>query len=89
MRSVHTDEYKATLEILVLIRKGAGITQNQLAKRLRKPQSFVAKYEKGERRIDIAEFLMITRALGQNSVTVLSQILKLCRSRKGHSQTSK
>jgi transcriptional regulator with XRE-family HTH domain len=34
----------------------AGVTQSQLAVKLGRPQSFVAKYETGERRLDVAEF---------------------------------
>ena len=44
--------------------KGAGITQQELAKRLKKPQSFVSKYENGERRLDVVEFLEVATALG-------------------------
>jgi len=45
-------------------RKAAGLTQHALARRLKKPQSFVAKYEGGERRLDVVEFVTIARALG-------------------------
>jgi transcriptional regulator with XRE-family HTH domain len=43
------------------------MTQQDLARRLRKPQSFVSKYENGERRLDIAEFLEIAEALGEEA----------------------
>lgn len=42
----------------------AGLTQVQVADKLGKPQSFVSKYERGERRIDFTEFLEIADALG-------------------------
>ncbi len=38
-------------------RKEAGLTQAALAEMLSKPQSYVAKYEKGERRLDVVEFV--------------------------------
>ncbi len=44
-------------------RKSAGLTQRELAKRLHKPQSFVAKYEGGERRVDVLEFIEICKAI--------------------------
>jgi ribosome-binding protein aMBF1 (putative translation factor) len=44
--------------------KDAGVTQQQLADRIGKPQSFVSKYERGERRVDLVEFLAIAEALG-------------------------
>jgi hypothetical protein len=40
----------------------AGLTQNQLARLLRKPQSFVSNYERGQRRIDVLELLRIVEA---------------------------
>ena len=63
MRSAFTDEYKAVLKMLVDARQAAGLTQQQLAGALRKPQSFVSKYERGERRLDVVEFIWIARAL--------------------------
>ncbi|WP_376962657.1 helix-turn-helix transcriptional regulator [Azospirillum sp. A26] len=44
-------------------RHTAGLTQDQLAKRLGRPQSFVAKYESRERRLDVIEFLSLSKAL--------------------------
>jgi transcriptional regulator with XRE-family HTH domain len=38
--------------------------QSDVARRLRRPQSFVSKYEGGERRLDLVEFLHIARAVG-------------------------
>jgi transcriptional regulator with XRE-family HTH domain len=51
------------LELLVAARERAGLTQQQLADRLGKPQSFISKYEGGERRIDVIEFIAIADAL--------------------------
>ena len=75
MKSVHTGEYKAVIEVMASARKRAGVTQQQLADRLKKPQSFVAKYERGERRIDVAEFIAIMRALDADPKRVFAEIL--------------
>jgi transcriptional regulator with XRE-family HTH domain len=61
---------------LVKARKTAGLTQQKLARRLKKPQSFVAKYERGERRLDVVEFVAITRAFGADPVQILRALLK-------------
>jgi len=53
-----------------------GFTQVQVADRLRLPQSYVSKYENGERRIDIAEFLHVARALGIHPVEFLQELLR-------------
>lgn len=50
--------------LLVEARKDAKLTQEQVAERLRRPQSFVSKYEKGERKLDVIEFLAVCSALG-------------------------
>ncbi|HET7086953.1 MAG TPA: helix-turn-helix transcriptional regulator [Rhizomicrobium sp.] len=63
-KSVHTRAYKVLQERLVAARQAAGLTQQELATRLGRPQSFVAKYEGGERRLDIVELLSITQLLG-------------------------
>jgi len=49
--------------VLVATRREAGLTQAQLADRLGKPASFIAKIEIGERRVDVVEFAAIARAL--------------------------
>jgi hypothetical protein len=41
-----------------------------------KPQSFVAKYESGERRVDVAEFITIARAIGENPARLFPSIAK-------------
>lgn len=59
MKSVRTDAYQAVIHSLKQARKRARLTQHDLAERLGKPQSFIAKYETGERRVDVAEFIAI------------------------------
>ena len=55
MSSVHTKKYQAFLRKLRQARIDSGLTQAQIAKALKKPQSFVSKCESGERRVDFAE----------------------------------
>jgi transcriptional regulator with XRE-family HTH domain len=62
------------IELLIAAREKAGVTQQQLADRLDKPQSFVAKYEGGERRIDLIEFLSIAHALQFDPVKAVREI---------------
>lgn len=61
--TVHTEAYKAVLGTLVEARGAAGLSQAALADQLGKPASFVGKYELGERRLDIVEFMVVLRAL--------------------------
>jgi len=50
--------------MLIAARKNAGITQTELGKRIGQRQTFVSKFEQGERRLDIAEFVTVSRAIG-------------------------
>ena len=72
---VQPKEYKHVGAALVAARERAGLTQAQLAKLLRKPQSFVSNYERGQRRIDVLELLRIVEALGGEPRTVFMDIL--------------
>ena len=58
-------EYRAFVEHLTALRKRLGVTQKELAARLGKPQSYVSKGERFERRIDPAEFRRTVIALGE------------------------
>lgn len=63
MASTQPDLYKALLQALIQARKDAGITQVELAARIGRRQTFVSKYETEERRLDVAEFIAIARAM--------------------------
>ena len=73
-RSVHSPEQQAFRELMIKARARSGLTQQILAKRLGKPQSFVAKYEGGERRLDVLEFIGIARVLGADPVRLLREL---------------
>lgn len=73
-KSVHSEQYKKVLDWLIAARKDAGLTQQQVADQLSKPQSFVAKYEGGERRLDIVEFVEISRVLGVEATHAIQLI---------------
>lgn len=62
-KSVYTAAYARMLAYLVEARQTAGLNQVELAERLGRPQSFVSKFEKGERRIDVLELIAICHHL--------------------------
>lgn len=62
-KSLHTDAHKVMLELLVQMRLSAGLRQQDLASQLGVPQSFISKYETGERRLDLIELRAICQAL--------------------------
>lgn len=76
-KSVSSDWQAAFCSLMIDARKSAKLTQQEVAERLKKPQSFVAKYEGGERRLDVVEFLEISRALGADPVRLLNRLVEL------------
>lgn len=62
-KTLRSPRQRQLLALLVQARKGRGLTQAQVAARLRKPQSFIAKVEGGERRLDVIEFIDLASAL--------------------------
>lgn len=58
--------------MLVEARVVSGLTQIQVAERLAKPQSYVSKYERGERRLDFPEFVELVETLGIDIATFVS-----------------
>src|SRR5437660_1175242 len=63
--------------LLIKARKQARLTQADLAAKLDRPQSFVSKYEGGERRLDVLEFLQIANAIGFNPAKFLADFERL------------
>jgi transcriptional regulator with XRE-family HTH domain len=75
-KSVHSAGQTAFCELIIKARKSAGLTQHELGKRLHKPQSFIAKYEGGERRIDVVEFIEICKAIGADPNKLLKVLMQ-------------
>ncbi|MBV9510532.1 MAG: helix-turn-helix transcriptional regulator [Caulobacteraceae bacterium] len=74
-RSLRSPQQQALQALLVAARRSNRLTQAEVAMRLNRPQSFVAKYERGERRLDLIEFIEVTAALQVDPVEVLKILL--------------
>jgi transcriptional regulator with XRE-family HTH domain len=72
---VQQRDYKVVGAALAAARGRAGLTQQQLATLLRKPQSFVSNYERGQRRIDVLELLRIVETLKGDARAVFMDII--------------
>ncbi|NIH84593.1 helix-turn-helix domain-containing protein [Amycolatopsis granulosa] len=73
-KSIYSAEYQQLCRLLRELRQEAGLTQVQVAERLGVPQSFVSKYETGERRLDVVELRHISAALNVKFTDLLSQL---------------
>ena len=73
---VEVEHYKVVGACLAAARRRANVTQQQLAARLDKPQSFVSEYERGQRRVDVVELLVISRALSVDPLALFTEIAR-------------
>ena len=87
-KSLKSAEYARLIQMLVAARHRAGMRQHALARKLGKPQSFIAKYEGGERRLDMIEFIAIVEALGGDPLKQFKAFLAGRPARSGRRATS-
>jgi transcriptional regulator with XRE-family HTH domain len=75
-KSVHTPEYASLRSELRGAREKAGLSQRELAGRLKVPHSWVAKVETGERRIDLVEFCWFVSACGLDANSISEKLVR-------------
>ena len=73
-KSIYSVEYQQLCTLLRQLRREAGLTQNEVAERLGVPQSFVSKYESGERRLDVIELRHVATAISTTLEGIVSQL---------------
>jgi len=66
------ERYRKVIGVLVEERKRQGLSQLAVAERLGRHQQFVSRYELGERRLDVLEFLDVVRVLQLDALSLLS-----------------
>ena len=77
LNALSPELYDDIVRLLVEARKNAGITQVDVALAIRRPQSFVSKYETRERALNVAEFIVICRIIGADPYKILVHAEKL------------
>lgn len=75
-RSVHSKAYRDLLALLIATRDRKGLTQAQLGERIGRTQSFVSKCERGERRLDVVEFVEFVKAMGLDPNDIFTQFVQ-------------
>ena len=76
-KSVHSKAYEPVVERLIALRKKAGLTIRQLAKRLGRDHHLVWRIENRERRIDLLEFIAFCEACGADPVKEVTSLAKV------------
>jgi transcriptional regulator with XRE-family HTH domain len=74
VKTLGTERHKALIELLIEKREAAGLTQTELAAKLGEYQSFVARLESGQRRVDVVEFLELAELLNFDPAIAIRQI---------------
>jgi transcriptional regulator with XRE-family HTH domain len=64
MNTIYSKRHKRLIELIIAERKRIGIRQVQLAKKLKKSQTWIARIESGQRRVEVIEFLDLAEAIG-------------------------
>ena len=73
-KTLGSARHKLLVDFIVSKREAAGLTQTQLAEKLGEYQSFVARLESGQRRIDVIEFLDLAAKIGFDPAKAIRQI---------------
>jgi len=66
VKSIHTKEYAYFVERLRTARQEAGLTQVQVAKKLKRPQSHISNVESGQQRVDVVELQRFAKLYGRD-----------------------
>ncbi|MFL6624678.1 MAG: multiprotein-bridging factor 1 family protein [Sulfurifustis sp.] len=76
MKHLRSERHLRLVRVIVDARKRAGLTQRQLAAKLKRSDSFVWKIEAGERRVDLLEFIEIARCTGADPVRLFAKVMR-------------
>ena len=76
MKSLRSRRHRSFCSVLIAARKAAGLSQQELAKRVGTSQTVIARIEIGERRVDVIEFMDLARVLQIDPREVLSQLMR-------------
>jgi transcriptional regulator with XRE-family HTH domain len=74
-RSSRSPRQARLQQMLIEQRLLAGLTQVELARRLKRPQSFVSKYENGERRLDVIELVEVAEEIGCRADEIIAKLI--------------
>ncbi|HED2284982.1 TPA: helix-turn-helix transcriptional regulator [Klebsiella pneumoniae] len=74
MTSIYSNDYQMVIKALRDARIACGITQQEVASAFGRPQSFIAKVENGERRLDVVEFVRFCHAVNVEPISILDKL---------------
>ena len=76
VRHLRTARHKKLIEEVVKAREAAGLSQRQLAAKIKRSPSYVGKFEAAERRLEVCEFAELCEALGVDAPDLLRRVIQ-------------
>ena len=73
-KTIFGGEHRHLVEVLAKARKDAVLTQAELAAKMGKDQTFISIIERGQRRVDVIEFLALAKALNADPLVLLAEV---------------
>jgi transcriptional regulator with XRE-family HTH domain len=74
LKHLRTAKHRALIAAVAAARKAAGLTQRELAAKLKRSNSFVWKFEAGERQLKVLEFIEMAKILGVKPSDLIAKI---------------
>ncbi len=75
-KQLRTARHRKVIAVLAEVRTKAGVTQRELARRLDRAHSYVSRIEKGDRRLDVPEFIQWCEVLGADPIDLMRRIVR-------------
>jgi transcriptional regulator with XRE-family HTH domain len=76
-RTLASPRHYTLRDFIIEKREKAGLTQHEISARLKRPQSFIASIETGQRRVDVVELLELAKAIGFDPHEALRRLSKV------------
>jgi len=76
-RTLGSARHKALVALIIAQRDTADLTQTQVAKKLKRYQSYITNIETGQRRVDVVEFMALADAIGFDAAEAIRQLYKI------------
>jgi len=76
LRHLRTLRHRRLIEEIAAARQAAGISQRALAAKLKRSESYISKFEAGERRLEVCELLDLCAAIGADPLALLGRVLQ-------------
>lgn len=80
-KTIFGGDHRRLVEVLTEARKAAGLTQVDLSQRIGRDQTFVSLIERGQRRVDVIEFIGLAEAIGVEPVELFSRVMERARAK--------